>query len=208
MSEEEIQLLGVDTIIIAAEPYSAEIVYKRIFPFCARNRIAILDMYGCDEWEMHRKILEQGLVYAEMDVEGLKEDIDQSDVLVVSFCEVLCSEICSDRKRIYKKVAEIIRQEGLTISNFERYRINAQKRVPFGLDKDLRGIYSVLSTVLTVKEKQMEHIMETEKRLILENLVPRPEGINVLKYAIAQKKEVYVYSDMADDEHVFLSCGV
>lgn len=205
LSEEEIRLLGVDTIIIAAEPYSTEIVYKRISTFCSIHHITILDMYGCDEWELHRKILEQELAYAEMDGELLRKAVAQRDVLFVSFYDVLCSEIYSDRRKIYENVAEIIRQEGIKIPNFERHRLIAQRRVPYGSEGDLKGIYNVLSTILTVDEKQLEHIMETEKRLALENLIPRSEGIDLLKYAIAQNKEVYIYSDMVDGEQVISS---
>lgn len=43
LSEEEALLMQAEVILIAAEPHSTQIVYRRIFSFCAQNNIQIID---------------------------------------------------------------------------------------------------------------------------------------------------------------------
>ena len=71
LSENEVQLLKVDVILIAAEPQSTEIVYKRIMPFCLKNNITILNMYGLDEMNMHQNVLVQNLEYPKLSQESI-----------------------------------------------------------------------------------------------------------------------------------------
>lgn len=202
LSKEEIQLLEIDTIVIAAVPQSTQIVYKRILPFCLDNHIAILDMYGCDEIQMHKNVLEQKLMYFKLSEEELKKKISLNTALVIPFKNVLCSEIIYDEIGFYKKVEETLEQEGIIVPNFKRNRIAAKKRVSYGYDISLKRIYSMLSEMLGIEEQKIEKIKQIEERLFIENLVPRIKMIELLKYAIAQKKYIYIYSDISDGEKI------
>ncbi len=200
LAEDEVQLLGVDTIIIAAEPRPTEIIYKRILTFCMENHISVFDMYGCDERLLHKNILEQELIYADLKENEIKKSIDSYDVLLFSFKNVLCSEIISDEAVLYEKIEERLKAEGINVPNFKRNRIMAQKRVPFGTNVNRKEIYRVLSAMLTADEKELERIRKTEEKITLSNLVPRTEVIELLQYAISQGKEIYIYSDITDAE--------
>lgn len=200
LSGEEIRLLNADVILVAAEPQSTEIVYRRILPFCLENNIQILNMYGLDEVRLHRNILVQNLEYPKLNQEEVKHYVDCKDVLVVSFKNVLCSEVISDEAKLYEKIEGRLKDEGICVPNFKRNRILAQKRIPYGSNIDLKEIYNVLSTMLVADGEKLGRIREVEERLVLENLVPRLEMINLLKYAIEQGKVVYVYSDVLDGE--------
>ena len=202
LSQEEIVLLGIDTILIAAEPQSAQMIYFRILPFCMDHHISILDMYGCDEIQMHQNILEQEMAYVNLREEEIKSIISNNDALVISFKNVLCSEIISDEDKLYEKVADVLEHSGIIIPNFKRNRIKAQKRAHFGNSIGLNEIYNILSTIVAVGDEQLKRAKEIEEALALENLVPRIKMIELLKYAINLKKDIYIFSDMAAGERV------
>ena len=202
LSQEEIVLLGIDTILIAAEPQSAQIIYFRILSFCMDHHISILDMYGCDEIQMHQNILEQEITYVNLREEEIKNRISINDALVISFKNVLCSEFIADENKFYEKVADVLEHSGIIIPNFKRNRIKAQKRVHFGNSVGLNDIYNVLSTIVVVGDEELKRAKELEEKLVLENLVPRIKMIELLKYAINLEKDVYIFSDMVDGERV------
>ena len=65
LSEEEIVKEGVEVIVIAARPSSAEIVYEKISAFAEENRITLCSMAGQDMHAMHRDFSEQEYLYPE-----------------------------------------------------------------------------------------------------------------------------------------------
>lgn len=204
LSEEEIRLLETDTILIAAEPRSVQIVYERIFIFCMNNHITILNMYGLNEFQLHNNILQKELEYPELEEEKFKSAISSSDVILIPFKRILCSEVVSER--IYEKVETVLEREKNTIPNFKRYRYMAEKRLPSESAIKLKEIYNYLLTQLTVDEKKIKRAKQIEEQLILENLIPRYRVIELVKYAAAQHKEIYIYSDIVDENvlNVFL----
>lgn len=212
LSQEEIQLLGIDVILIAAEPQSTQIVYKRILPFCLKNNITILDIYGCDEILLHKNILEQEMAYTRMKEDGLKRYIDANKVLFFPFKNVICSEVISEKKILFKKLEKILEQRDISSSNFARKRLAAEERAANGMDVSRKEIYRLLSVMLSVDKKQIESIEKVEEELILENQIPRFKIIELIKYAISKGKEIYIYSDMLDGDWIISNllerCGI
>lgn len=202
LSEEEIRLLGVDTILIAAEPYSAQIVYLRIVSFCMKHHITILDMYGCDEIQLHQNILRQKLSYAKLSENEIKNRISSCKALIVSFKNVLCSEIICDEEKFYKKFEEKLEQEKMAVHNFARKRIMAQKRALFEGEASRKEIFDLLTRMLDLSEKDIKKIRKIEEELYIENLRPRYGVIELLQYAIGIGTDIYIYSDIPEGEKV------
>lgn len=202
LSEKEIQLLGIDTILVAAEPQSTEIIYKRIVAFCLDNHITILNMYGSNEILLHKNILEQELEYGKLDKGKIKQKILASDELVVSFKNVIYSELVSSEILFFKKLNKELENNGIYIRNFIRYRMMAPKRVPVGDNCSLNQIYRILYTLLKIDETRLARAKAIEEKLILENLYPRTDMIELLKYALSLQKDVYIYSDLMDGDRV------
>lgn len=202
LSEEEIQILGVEVILIAAEPYPTQIIYDRIVTFCISNDITILDMYGCDEVQLHQNILRQELVYAELDEYKIKNQILLSKALVVPFKNALCSKIISDEKKFYQKIEEKFREENVKLHNFVRKRIMAQKRAAYEEKTGINEIYDILATMINVDRRETEKIKRIEEELTLENLRPRYSMIELIKYAIRSGVKIFIYSDLPEGEKV------
>lgn len=202
MSKEEALLLNIDTILIAATPEATQIVYERIKSFCMNHNIAIFDMYGRDEFSIHRKILEQEIEYPGLEEEKVKANINANEVIIIPFKEVICSEIVSDAKTFYEKIEKSLMKEGIVSRNFASKRMLAGKKAFLGTDVSRRVVYELLSSMVHIDEEQIEYIKKFEEKSILENFIPRMKVIELLEYAIEQGKEVYIYSDLLDGEEM------
>lgn len=205
LSKEEIKLLDVDTILIAAEPQSTQIVYMRIFSFCIENHITILNMYGLNEFQLHSNILQKELEYPKLEDKIIRNSIYNNDAILISFKNVLCSEVISEKERLYEKIEKELERKKNAIPNFRRYRNLAEKRIFSGTNTNLKQIYNVLSTLMPVEEEQIKIARMIEEQLTLDNLIPRYKIIELIKYAIVQKKDVYIYSDMLNDQNIINS---
>lgn len=201
LSETEIKLLQVDTILIAAEPAVTEIVYERILPFCLQNQISILDMYGCDEMFMHRVIKEQELNYASVTEEILKQKIRNAQALFFSFEDVLCTQMFSIEE-IYGFVEKEAEEKGIRIDNFRRNRVLAQEKMPFGMKCSLEDTYVLLSTLVDVGKEQTARLIEIEREIYLRYLKPRKDMTKLLQYAEELGKEIFIFSYTIGDEKI------
>lgn len=202
LSQEEVLLLNVDTILIAATPEATQIVYKRIVSFCMDHHISILNMYGGDECLFHKRILEQEIEYPNVDEESLKSDINANKAIIISLKDVICSELVSDEKLLFQKMEKKLEKDGSSFHNFASKRILAEKKVSCGVSISRKEVYEMLSTMSCADEKQLEYIKGIEEELILENFIPRIKMIHLLEYAINQGKDVYIYSDVLEGEEI------
>ena len=57
------------------------------------NHLAVVDMYSCDEIQLHKNILEQELQYPALSEEALQKNLDGREALIVPFQQVLCEKI-------------------------------------------------------------------------------------------------------------------
>lgn len=202
LSEEEVQLLDIDTVLIAAEPFPTEIVYKRIVSFCLNHHITILDMYGCNEAILHRNILKQEIEYEKLTEDAVKKQIESNDSIVIAFKDVLCSERSFSKSYFYENVNKELNRNGIYISNFVRNRRKAQEQALFGSNVTLKQIYNILQALLVVDETELEKARKIEEQFMVENFVPRIKMLELLKYALVLQKDVYIYSDQLDGNEV------
>lgn len=204
LSQTEVQLMNVDIILIAATLNATQIIYERILPFCINNHIAILDIYGCDEILLHKKIVEQEIEYPDLEEEKLKNCINANEAIIFPFKDVLCSEVVSNEKLFYERMEKRLKMEGTSLCNFARKRMLAGKRFS-GSNVNRKVIYEEVSKMILISENEAEYLEKTEEKMVLENLMPRIKMIELLEYAIKQGKDVYVYSDILDGDRIISS---
>ena len=77
VSMEEALIRRPDVIVIAAQMYSAEIVYQRICGKCKENRIPLMDLYGTDQIALHEELENQPF----LDLAGWQERTKGYDVV-------------------------------------------------------------------------------------------------------------------------------
>lgn len=201
LSYEEVLILDADIILIAAEPQSTKRVYERILPFCLQNHIQIIDMYGCDEIAMHKEILEQELVYSDLRISDVKEQILLNDAVVIPFKDTVCSQLIEEIE-LFDVIEKRIIDKGIELSNFKKNRVLARERVPYVGGYSLDDIYAVFSTLTLVSDEKVKEVKAIEQEVIVENLRPRECVLSLLKYAIDNGKEVYICSELLNSEYI------
>lgn len=201
LSEEEVLLMRTEVILIAAEPHSTRIVYERIFVFCIQSNIQIMNMYGLDEMALHRNMIEQETNCFSLSRETLRNQIENNTAILFSFKGTLFNWR-HDEEELYEIMEKRLEDEGVLLPNFKRNRILAQKKLPPGMSHSLRDIYIVFSTLTIVSDDELSKMIKLEEDVRVNNLLPRIEMIELVKYALNHNKMVYIVSETVDSDTV------
>ncbi len=195
LSEEEILLLGIDLIILAAEPDSAEIIYKRIYNFCLTNKIQIWDMYGNNMFEMRRQNIKKSLEYGNMTYNSLKEDGKKAEVIFISFEGCLFEQIYEEED-IINEIDKELNNTNQEIINFVSRRKQAKKRIPRGMNENIEDIYTIMGADFEYERERLEKAKSIEKQKILESFNPRQQMIEIVKFWRGEGKRVIICSHL------------
>lgn len=115
LSEDQVLLLGIDTVIMAAEPDSAQIVYDREHLFYLENHIRLLDMYGNEMYKIQQNRLRQNILYGELTYEDLKEKANRADAIFVEKENCLCEGTSDIIRQDILKLLQEEEREGKNI---------------------------------------------------------------------------------------------
>ena len=143
LSEKEIGILGIDVIIIAAEPDPTEIIFKRISEFCVVHRISVFDLSGTDLLAAHRIVLQKTLDYATLTDDKVRNYLRSKKALLCTF-SCLFEKVCSDEE-VVKTVCKKAKKAGIDASEYEVKRISIQERLSLKNVYSLDDIYEVLT---------------------------------------------------------------
>lgn len=193
LSEDEVLLLEINLIIVAAEPDSAEIVYDRIQRFCVTNRIGLLDMYGNDMVSIHRKNVLQSLSYGNMNYKSLKEDGNKADIIFISLEECLFEQIY-DINYVFEETEKYLRDINQEIPDFVSNRKKAQERLPHEMTETIDDAYMIMRGELKNCEERLKTAKAVEKSKLCEALKPRKQMLELVRHWISIGKKIIVCS--------------
>lgn len=193
LSEDEILLLGINLIIVAADLDSTKIVYDRIERFCITNHIGLWDMYGDDLFEIRRKNLLQSLLYENMTYQSLEDDGKRADVIFITFEECLAEQM-KDRDSVIEETERCLKNLDQEIPSFTFMRKKAQERMPRGMNETIDDIYTIMGTELKNCVEKLKAAKAIEKKKLFDSLRPREEMIRLVKYWLSIGKKVVVCS--------------
>lgn len=202
LSNDEVLLLDVNLIILAAEPDSAIAIYNRISNFCITNKIKVLDMYGNDMFDMQRSYLLQSINYSDLTYEILKGRGLEAKVIFLSFDDCLFNCIY-DADSIIDATSQKLVDNDIMIPEFVSRRKKVQEKLPEGMHENLDDIYIVLNAQLSGYADELEQAERIEKDLWMEAYKPNPRMILLAKHWIENNIEVIVSSSMICGESVF-----
>ncbi len=197
ISINEVRVLKIDVIIIAAEADSSYIVSERIRSFCIENQIVLLNMYGHDEVGLQKEIWEQELKYPIQNRESLMRRIDEHDVICFQLLDVLCAYSYFDSFSFWKALEEKIVKDGrLTVSNFARNREKAEGRLTKSQPYTTETVYNMFQTVTAVSREEGKTVCEQEEKFLVEKMIPKKEMIALLNRVAEQNKSIYIISEL------------
>lgn len=206
ISLEEALLLGVDIIIIAAEMVSSAIISKRILPFCLQNQITLLNMYGKNEKELHRKLLECKKEYINYSEDNLREQIEHSEVICVELMDILCNMEYCDEVQLFKAF-----EKKYDIQNFVENRLNAEKQISRAA-RSIQDIYKCYASLVYPNNVGIKELCEKEEQFWIESLIPHKKMVSIVNDAILNGKIVHIVSNMKisqkNNEKLFEKLGL
>ncbi len=197
ISEEEAIMLNVDTIIIAAEAGAAYIVSGRIRSFCMQNNIRLINMYGYDEFDLYRNILEQDLKYADDSSEALKREINKYDVICFQLTDVLCASRYLNKESFIHAVEEkYFAERKSEYKNFRSSRIKAEEKARNTPFYDIKDIYAVFQLITAISANECLNMCSIEQQALIDSMIPKAQMIDILNWSARNGKAVYIISEL------------
>lgn len=178
-----------DLIIILSEDIYFQTIFERIEFLQKEHKIPI---YFCTGQKAESRIIEEDLIsnpYWNKNLEMLKTEIDKHDVISFDIFDTLVT-----RKII--EPAYMWRILGRLASNKENFLMD---RVKYGLEL---GACAKLSEIYEKFCYKYEVNDKTEQSFDLNKLVPRQDILEAFQYAVSQKKDVNLISDIYYDTKI------
>ena len=192
---EEIDKRTADVLIIATRKMNYDIIYNRIRDKCKACRYIVLGMHGEDL----AAYLEEGIGrlkladYCSKSMEELKAVIDDYDAISFDVFDTLIMRKTLEPRDVFNLVEERLRNKGINIPNFMKYRKEADRLSKGG---NIRQIYDILQQMLKIDNVQKDIIMQEELSCEENVLMPRRDMVKIMDYAFKQGKRISLISDM------------
>lgn len=195
LSDDEIILLNVKVIVIAAEPAPTNIICNRILSFCLKNRIEILDLYGNNLIQFHRFIKQHEINYDNLTVENVNKHILNKQDIFVCFSDVICS-LNNDQNLILNQTRDILVDWGIPVHDFIDMRIKAQNKIVGKQKNNINVIYDYFTTMSNIDSSLSSQYVNAECEAIKNNSYPRDKMLQILKKAEKNGARIYVCCDI------------
>lgn len=191
ISLEEAVKLGIEVIIIAAEALASEIISERISVFCQTNSIVLLNMYGMDENQLKRQVLEQELAYGSLCEEKIYQQISESDLICFQLMDVLCGSAFLEKTALFEYIERSYGEK-----QFVENRLQSENMLSPRQPYDIYEIYNNYWTIALSPREKIEYLMEMEETVFSERMTPHTKIVDILNAAFLQGKKVYIISDL------------
>lgn len=182
-------------MVIAASKKNYKEIYNRIKERCIANGFEIVGAWGESlasyPWTDGER-LETGR-YCKKCKEELKKKIENYDVISFDIFDTLIMRKTLEPTDVFELVEDRIRKKNICIAGFKDIRIAADISCPGGT---IYEIYDVFQDVTLISDEEKNIIIEEEIECEKEVLLPRYDMIEILQYALEQKKNVNLISDM------------
>ncbi len=195
---------NIQRIVITAGPASIKIIYERIEEICRESNIRLVDVYDRNLYEVYgrEEVLEHP--YFQVGEVDLKKAIDAHEVISFDIFDTLIMRKTFEPHDVFLIVEKKALENGIGLADFCSFRIQAEQ----SLIADIPNIYELYDEVqrLTgISDSQREQLLQMELDTEAELLVKRESVCRMLEYAHAQKKKVYLVSDMYIPQNVLES---
>ena len=193
LSLQQVADLQVDCIIIVARANSTKIIAKRIEKICRTNDIALYDLHGTD---LLTEKCDAGMMtdhpYFSLSKEQVQQEIMAHEVISFDVFDTLVM-----RRVLYFADVFSVVERRYGVKGLREARIQAEREVNRqGRAAHITMIYQRLQKILGITSAEAARLQEQEMAVEREVLVVRRDMVQVMKFAIASGKRVYLISDM------------
>lgn len=188
---EDARFLKLDVIIIAAEAQTERIIVNRIAKPCLDSNIRLLNMYGTDIFDAFRENILIDIDYINFCMEDLKKDIYNNGVVCFDLMGVLCESRFCNKDTLWKYIEK---ESG--VSKFYENRLAAESQRIMYRPYDISEIYSTYLVNTFADESETKELLSLEENIFLKSIEAREKMVELLKFAVDEKKKVYIVSDL------------
>lgn len=193
LSQEEIAVLKVKYIVVAARPSVHGIIYKRIQNWAEKNHITVLDIYGnrISEkiWDME---IDSSYFFSSYDY--LLREIDKYDVISFDIFNTLLLRYTYEPQDVFRLMDPEFAKKYSFV--FSQRRIEAAQELLMQGETDIYAIYRRLAEMENLTEEECVFFLHCEIEQEKTILTVRQKMVDCLNYCKDHHKEVYLVTDM------------
>ncbi len=184
--------LGIDTLILAAQTSSAEIVFARIGEQCKACGIQVFNMYGKDMYKLHESILPKKVSYANLKEGDLEGAITAHDVVSFNLVPTLFTPIKTDIFDFYQEIEKELIAAGVGIDYLADKLISMRSNNP---NATLKEAVEQAAANEGLQEECYPTIWEIVYKKITETFLPRKAVLKAVQFALESGKKVCFVED-------------
>ncbi len=189
LSYERVLELQTDIIVIASESIYYEIIRSRICEFCRINNIQLYTIDGI-RLSVERDYTITKYAYYNFGMPLMKKMIDKYQVISFNIFDTLIMYRVLEEVDVYQLIANKLRETTFNELDFVRWRKQVERELKLINRYTLDESYKLLQKKLQLTDWDTNFLLETEKEVRRNILVPRQDMVDVLNYAKENGKKV------------------
>lgn len=190
LSLSQVVKLHPDHIVVVARAQSVRIIARRIASFCRAQGIGLWDVSGHNLLEESRAVV-QHHPYFSFTMEQAKREIMAHEVISFDVFDTLLMRCTLTPEDVFALMERRMRIPGLALARAQAEHALYRKGNP-----TLEEIEQETGRIAHLKAKQTARLAECELSIERRVLVPRHDVVELLAFAMAQGKHVFLISDM------------
>jgi len=178
-------------IVIVARANSTKIIARRIGRFCQEHQIALYDVQGRDLLQNKDEPIVDHPYFA-MSAERIQQEILAHEVISFDVFDTLVMR----RVLYFEDVFSLVERRSGVVG-FRKYRIQAEREVNrLGRAPKIEAIYQRLQSLMVLDDARAAALQGMELAVERDVLVVRTDMVQLLNFALAEGRRVYLISDM------------
>ena len=191
----DLKIVGAEVLVIGARLQTCQQIYQELLQSCFLSGLTVYNVYGVNMEELNKKLLVQKMQYDSLNERQVKDQIKSHDIISFDIFDTLLARKVLFPADLFNLLGEKKKVKEYFGGNFGELRVQAEKkqrnRCP-----TLEEIYQYMGEIAGIEEKRWRAVFQEELELERQNIVSREGIVQLLEYARALNKEIFLISDM------------
>ncbi|PQP84601.1 hypothetical protein C0Q44_08605 [Paenibacillus sp. PCH8] len=195
---EEASELDVEAIIVIARSKSVKIIFNRISNLYVDSNVILYDVNKNNLFELFddQRISDENELYFQVNEDSLKEEILKHEAISFDIFDTLMMRKVLYPQDVFDLVEGKALQIGLSVQQFRQKRAESERSLLMRTNPNIYEIYEELQDLTQISSEEKEELLALELATEKEVLIKREKMVELLQYAVAHGKDVYLISDM------------
>ena len=142
----------------------------------------------------------------------LQTSVREAEIISFDLFDTLIKRNVAKPEHVHKLVqSEFFRQTGIKLTDYEKYRIAAEKRARKKSSEEEISLDEIFDELSELSEEWKNILKKTERQIEIEICTPNLQMQPVYEYALRERKRIIITSDMYLDEYtirqILRKCG-